>query len=103
MILQKLFQKNDSLNMDIETLTALNGDLAVRKIQENMSDFYNFHEEKLQMDQEPIHFDAVIMDLNMPILDGYEACKQIIQIYKDYNQRQLCLKSSEEDKFMLGD
>ena len=26
------------------------------------------------------------MDLNMPIMDGYEACKQIIQLYKEYNK-----------------
>ena len=35
--------------------------------------------------EQPEHFDAIIMDLNMPIMDGYEACKQIIQIYKQFN------------------
>lgn len=35
----------------------------------------------------PKHFDAIILDLNMPIIDGYEACKQITQIYNEYNQK----------------
>lgn len=35
----------------------------------------------------PRHFDMIIMDLNMPIMDGYEACKQIIQIYKEFNNK----------------
>jgi CheY-like chemotaxis protein len=28
-------------------------------------------------------FDLVILDLNMPISDGYEACKKIHSIYND--------------------
>ena len=42
----------------------------------------------------PEHFDAIIMDLNMPIMDGWEACKRILQIYKDFNECQICLKPS---------
>ena len=28
-------------------------------------------------------FDVIILDLNMPISDGYEACKKINQIYDE--------------------
>ena len=37
----------------------------------------------------PRHFDAIIMDLNMPIMDGHEACKQILALYKQYNEHQI--------------
>ena len=40
----------------------------------------------------PRHFDAIILDLNMPIMDGYEACNQILQLYKQYNERQMSKK-----------
>ena len=30
----------------------------------------------------------IFLDLNMPIMDGKEACKQIIQIYKELNEQQ---------------
>ena len=32
----------------------------------------------------PIHFDAIILDLNMPIMDGTEACTFILDYYKRY-------------------
>ena len=41
-----------------------------------MLEFHNFND--LSMDsniEPPMHFDAIILDLNMPIMDGYEACK----------------------------
>lgn len=44
-----------------------------------------------------MHFDAIILDLNMPIMDGHEACEKIIQIYKDYNDRQIALKDNSEE------
>jgi CheY-like chemotaxis protein len=28
-------------------------------------------------------FDVIILDLNMPIMDGYEACKKINQMYDE--------------------
>jgi CheY-like chemotaxis protein len=28
-------------------------------------------------------FDVIILDLNMPITDGYEACKKIIALYSE--------------------
>lgn len=70
----------------------MNGDQAVCAIQKNMNEFFEYEQwlenggeassEQLLM---PKHFDVIILDLNMPILNGYEACKQIIEIYKDYN------------------
>lgn len=42
----------------------------------------------------PQHFDIIIMDLNMPIMCGYDACKQIIQIYDQYNEEKLRQKQT---------
>ena len=61
----------------------MNGDLAVRVIQKNMKEFYEYNHklengEDAQAIEEPLHFDAIILDLNMPIMDGFEACKQIL-------------------------
>ena len=43
-----------------------------------------------QIEEEPVHFSAIIMDLNMPIMDGFEACQKILEIYEQYNYEQLC-------------
>ena len=39
-------------------------------------------------------FDVIILDLNMPITDGYEACKKINEIYDDINLLQQADESS---------
>lgn len=78
---------------DVEVVTAVNGDLAVREIQKNMLQFYKYNSSKSKKPMEqPVHYDAIILDLNMPIMNGTEACKQILQIYKDFNDTQLALK-----------
>lgn len=33
-------------------------------------------------------FDLIILDLNMPVSDGYEACKSILQLFSDTNMLQ---------------
>ena len=43
-----------------------------------------------QIEEEPVHFSAIIMDLNMPIMNGFEACQKILEIYEQYNEEQLC-------------
>ena len=59
-----------------------------------MKQFYKFNnpaENDIgQIQEEPIHFSAIIMDLNMPIMDGFEACQKILEIYEQYNDEQLC-------------
>ena len=63
-------------------ITSKNGGMAVREIQKNMLEFYQYHlKDQQSLKQEPIHYDIIFLDLNMPIMDGYEACKRIIQIY----------------------
>ena len=37
-------------------------------------------------------YDLIIMDLQMPILDGYEACKKITRLYENNG---LCSQNSE--------
>ena len=39
------------------------------------------------MVEQPVHFDVIILDLTMPIMDGYEACSKILSLYAKYNQR----------------
>ena len=31
-------------------------------------------------------YDLVVCDLNMPIMDGFQACKNILQFYYRYNR-----------------
>jgi len=31
------------------------------------------------------NYDLIILDLNMPIMNGYEACQRICEIYKAFN------------------
>ena len=35
------------------------------------------------MTQQKERFDFIILDLSMPIMDGYEACRQIIEYYSE--------------------
>ena len=41
-------------------------------------------------------FDVIILDLNMPIIDGYEACKKIRALYNVCN-----LMKEERDPIQL--
>ena len=33
-----------------------------------------------------MNIDFIILDLNMPIINGYEACKKIKEVYDDSNK-----------------
>ena len=45
-------------------------------------------------------FDLVILDLNMPISDGYEACKKIHSIYND--EEKLLFSNKIDNKLNLN-
>ena len=32
-----------------------------------------------------VNYELIILDLNMPIMDGYEACQRINELYKNFN------------------
>lgn len=55
-------------------------------------DAKNGENQIVEVKVQPRHFDAIIMDLNMPIMDGFEACKQICQLYEQYNEEQFRIK-----------
>ena len=44
-----------------------------------MAEFHSFNNDGSFSN--PKHFDAIFMDLNMPIMNGYDACKHIADIY----------------------
>lgn len=58
---------------------AMNGDLAVKAVQQNMVEFHKYY--CGQTKSIPKHFDAIVLDLNMPIMGGLDACKLIKKIY----------------------
>jgi len=64
-ILELLFRKNN-----FEVMTALNGHEAFLKVQE-------------QFDKDDLTgmIDLIVLDLNMPISDGYDACTKIVKLY----------------------
>lgn len=35
------------------------------------------------------YYDLIFLDLNMPILNGYETCEQIIKFYRDKNEEKI--------------
>lgn len=72
-------------SLDFKVLTAVNGYEAFQIIKRQFSGPEN-HEQK-DITQ---YFDLVVLDLTMPISDGYEACKNILNLYRDnqiFNQQ----------------
>ena len=66
-ILEAIFEK-----LNFEVVCARNGQQAYEKVLETIGNF-----DKM--------FDLVVLDLNMPIADGYEACKNIHATYQQDN------------------
>ena len=62
-VLKTMFTK-----MKFKCSTARNGQEAYEKVKKKMNDLKDM-------------FDLVVLDLNMPIADGYEACTNIKQLF----------------------
>jgi CheY-like chemotaxis protein len=65
MMLKLMFEK---LNFAVDT--AINGFEAYKRVNESF--FEN-----------SVLYDLVVLDLNMPIMDGYKACEKIKDMYKN--------------------
>ena len=65
-VLKTLFEM-----LNFEVITALNGAQAYELVQVTL----------LDVDQSDRYFDLIVLDLNMPIADGYEACKNILKLF----------------------
>ena len=72
---------------DIYTQQALNGQIAIEKVIENISKIERYNNRNFEDEAEPMHFDAIILDLQMPIMDGMEACKFILDYYYKFNRK----------------
>ena len=69
---------------NIKAETAMNGKIALDVVQHNISQYksyYDKYEQNAIGQQPPKHFDIIILDLNMPIMGGYEALKFIKDSY----------------------
>lgn len=73
-VLEALFEK-----YGFEVTTAINGHLAYEKV-------LNANE----------MFDLIVLDLSMPVSDGFEACKLILQVYSDTNLLQRNISSKRQ-------
>jgi CheY-like chemotaxis protein len=57
---------------------------------QNIQKYYSKYQQNLiSFQKKPSHFDAIILDLNMPIMNGYDACKFILDSYSRYNYNKL--------------
>ena len=65
--MEQLFKSNG-----FETVIARNGHEAFELVQKTLD-----LPDKL--------FDLIVLDLHMPIADGFEACSSILKLYKDQN------------------
>jgi CheY-like chemotaxis protein len=69
---------------NIEAETAMNGKIALEIVQSNISQYKNYYKKYEQneiREEEPRHFDVIILDLNMPIMGGFEALKFMKDAY----------------------
>lgn len=71
--LQMIFQ-----GLDFKVKTAVNGYEAFEMTAKQF-----FTSENQAKNDISMYYDAIILDLNMPISDGYESCKNILNLYKD--------------------
>ena len=77
-IIQLMFELND-----FETTTAQNGHEAYELAVNSFNEDQNGYNSNL--------FDIIVLDLNMPISDGFEACKNILKLYSDRGSKLLRL------------
>ena len=63
---------------EFNTQTALNGKIALDIFKQSVVDYQNEEIQSVSC------FDAIILDLNMPIMGGFEACKLIKETYSLY-------------------
>ena len=65
-MLEAVFEKHN-----FKTLTAINGHIAYQEVF------------ALKHSDSPKELDLVVLDLNMPVSNGYEACQKIRKLYRN--------------------
>lgn len=60
---------------EFNTRTGLNGKIALDIFKQSIVEYQNEENDSINC------YDAIILDLNMPIMGGYEACKLIKETY----------------------
>ena len=77
-----LIANDDPMSLNIlEQLFRFTG--FVTEIARNGHEAYEIVQETLNTPHEL--FDIIVLDLNMPITNGYDACSSILKLYKDQN------------------
>ena len=70
---------------------------------ENITQNQNYYKNENQNEENyPRHFDAIILDLNMPIMDGTEAWTYILDYYQRYiNKIQIYGNRESKNSFKI--
>ena len=87
-ILQALFTK-----FEFDITTAINGHQAYETIADSLAN----PDESIKNNYHQM-FDLIVLDLNMPISDGFESCKNILKLYKQGNLFKINKGSSVSDQ-----
>lgn len=95
--------------INVVTFTGENGSMALQEVQKNIQSIVTSERRQLKLRRQqsrlddsnaesieqcddvkhiPTHYNLIVLDLNMPVMGGKEACQKIVSAYKSFNQLQ---------------